>query len=76
LQREGWIRRDPFVAGAAGLRLPRARGLAVLSPATVRSYLLVLQRFFAYLLREGWIRRDPFGAGAAALRPGCRTCGW
>lgn len=34
-------------------------GLSALSPASVRSYMLVLRRFFAYLHQEGWIRRNP-----------------
>jgi integrase len=37
----------------------RDDGAAVLSPATVRSYMAVLRRFFAFLMNEGWIRRNP-----------------
>ena len=34
-------------------------GLTVLSRTTVRSYMLVLRRFFNYLHDEGWIRHSP-----------------
>jgi integrase len=37
----------------------REDGLLALSSASVRSYLLVLRRFFAYLVEEGWIRISP-----------------
>jgi integrase len=37
----------------------REDGLEVRSPSTVRSYMLVLRRLFAFLLDDGWIRRNP-----------------
>lgn len=37
----------------------REHGLTTLSSASVRSYMLVVRRFFAYLHEEGWIRRNP-----------------
>ena len=37
----------------------KADGLTVLAPTTVRSYMLVLRRFFSHLHQEGWIRRNP-----------------
>ncbi|MEM9490328.1 MAG: tyrosine-type recombinase/integrase [Myxococcota bacterium] len=37
----------------------KQQGLTVLAPSTVRSYMLVLRRFFAHLHQEGWIRHNP-----------------
>ncbi len=37
----------------------RDDGLATLADSTVRSYMLVLRRFFSWLQEEGWIRHDP-----------------
>ncbi len=54
----GW---DCPVQGVAvrDIRQFCADGLDVLAPTTVRSYMLVLRRFFGYLLDDGWIRRNP-----------------
>lgn len=37
----------------------RDDGLVTLASSSVRSYMLVLRRFFAFLHDEGWIRRNP-----------------
>ena len=37
----------------------KADGLQVLASTTVRTYMLVLRRFFAHLHQNGWIRRNP-----------------
>ena len=37
----------------------KADGLAHLSSATTRSYLIVVRQFFRWLLRSGWTRNDP-----------------
>lgn len=54
----GW-KRPVQLIGQAEICQFKEDGLAVRSSATVRSYMLVLRRFFGYLLDGGWIRKDP-----------------
>jgi integrase len=54
----GWEHPVHLIAPADLLRF-REDALAKLAPPTVRSYMLVLRRFFAFLHQEGWIRRNP-----------------
>jgi integrase len=54
----GWDRPVPQIS-AQDIESYKEDGLFTLAPTTVRSYMLVLRRFFAYLHQEGWIRRNP-----------------
>ena len=54
----GWDRPVQLI-GMAEICQFKEDGLALRSSSTVRSYMLVLRRFFGHLLDEGWIRKDP-----------------
>lgn len=54
----GWDRSVTLI-GQSDIARYKEEGLVVLSPTTVRSYMLVLRQFIRYLHDEGWIRRNP-----------------
>lgn len=54
----GWGQQVHLI-GKQDIKDFRRDGLNSRSPATVRSYMLVLRRFFGWLHDEGWIRRNP-----------------
>ncbi len=54
----GWNRPVPEIS-SQDLEQYKADGLASRSSATMRSYMMVLRRFFNFLHQEGWIRRNP-----------------
>lgn len=54
----GWDVEVPLIA-KRDLEVFKAEGLEVRSSHTVRDYLIVLRRFFAWLHQNGWIRRNP-----------------
>ena len=54
----GWDRPLPLITGD-DIAQYKQDGLTTLAPTSVRSYMLVLRRFFKYLRQEGWIRLEP-----------------
>ena len=54
----GWDRPVPLIS-SQDIEQYRADGLATIEATSVRSYMLVLRRLFAFLHQEGWIRRNP-----------------
>ena len=54
----GWERPVPLIS-SADIQQFKEDGIQSISESSVRSYMLVLRRFFAFLHQEGWIRRNP-----------------
>lgn len=54
----GWERSLPSIT-VDDITQYKEDGLTTLAATSVRSYMLVLRRFFKYLQQEGWIRLEP-----------------